>query len=321
MDQLDNSKDIAATQPPPAVRKQRRWWVRVLINLAIIYTAWCLTLYFYQDHLLFPADLAPEPYPGAKYDISTTVLTRTLPEGGEVVAWLIPPAPRFRDKPAPLVVFCHGNAEIIDDQSFIISGYQLLGFAILLPEYRGYGRSAGSPTEAGLVDDAVYFLDQVLDRPEIDAGRIVLHGRSLGGGVAAGLADRRKPSALILQSTFTSVASMASSYFAPAFLVKNPFRVDRVLETLDVPVLIFHGADDEIIPVKHGRRLRDVAMQATYHEYNCRHNDFPGDANEATHWKDIENFLREAGILPSHDGGSSGGPGLPAASQSAEAAP
>lgn len=284
-----------AEEPPP--RKRFALWKRVVIYALVFYPVWCTVLYFFQDKLLFPADLAPTPYPGEKYDISTTVLKRGLPDGGEVVCWLIPPAARFRDRPTPLVVFFHGNAEIIDDQSRIISGYQLLGFSILLPEYRGYGRSAGKPSEQVLVDDAAYFLDLVLDRPEIDAGRIVIHGRSLGGGVAAGLADRRKPSALILESSFSSVASMARKYFAPAFLVKNPFYVDRVLETLDVPVLIFHGTRDDIIPVAHGRRLRDAGRQVTYHEYDCMHNDFPGDGNDERYWRDIEAFLKSCGLV------------------------
>lgn len=295
MDQ-DNKNESQLGGDAPVSKPKRRWWVRILINLAVIYTAWCVTLYFYQDRLLFPTDMAPTPFPGEKYDTSTVVLKRSI-DGGDVVAWYIPPPRGGRGSPAPLVVYFHGNAEIIDDQSRIITGYQEMGFGILMPEYRGYGRSAGSPSERALVDDAIYFFDEVVNRPELDAGRIVFHGRSLGGGVAAGLADQRKPSALILECTFTSVAVIAHKYFAPEFLAKNPFRVDRVVETLDVPVLILHGIHDDIIPVAHGRRLRDVAMRGTYHEYNCMHNDFPGDADVETYWQDVETFLRAAGVL------------------------
>ncbi|RIK68898.1 MAG: alpha/beta hydrolase [Planctomycetota bacterium] len=289
----------------PAPKPKRRWWLRILINLAVFYILWCIALYFYQDRLLFPADLAPAPYAGERYDTSTVVLKRPI-AGGEVVAWYVPPLNRAR--PAPLVVFFHGNAEIIDDQSRIILGYQRMGFGVLLPEYRGYGRSDGSPGEAALVDDAQFFFDEIVNRRELDAGRIVFHGRSLGGGVAAGLADRRRPSALVLESTFTSVSAMARHYYAPAFIAKNPFRVDRVIASLDVPVLILHGTTDDIIPVAHGRKLRDLALRGTYHEYDCRHNDFPGDANEEAYWRDIEAFLRAAGVVSG-----------PAAAQSREA--
>lgn len=285
----------AVEQAPPK-RRRMRWYYRISIHAAIIYTAWCATLYFSQDKLLFPADMAPTPYPGEKYDLSTMVFKRPV-DGGDVVGWLVPAVGAFGAKPAPLVVFCHGNAEIIDDQARMILGYQQLGFAVFLPEYRGYGRSAGSPSERGIVEDAVWFFDQALAQPNIDAGRIVIHGRSLGGGVAAGLADQRRPSALILESTFTSAVAMARTYFAPGFLVKNPFHVDDVLRTLDVPTLVMHGDRDDIIPVAHGRTLKTLGEHIQYIEFDCRHNDFPGDENEEKYWRDIGEFLVASGVI------------------------
>lgn len=280
----------------PASPPRIRGWQRILIHAAVIYIVWCAVLYFYQDYMLFPADLAPQPFALEKYDPSTVVIKRQI-DAGEVVAWYIPPLPRFRDKPAPLLVFCHGNAEIIDYQPHIVNGYQKLGFALLMPEYRGYGRSAGKPSERGIVEDAVFFFDEALKQPDVDAGRIVLHGRSMGGGVAAGIAAQRKPAALVLESSFVSVVAMARRYFAPWFLAKNPFRVDRVVSSLDVPVLVMHGTQDEIIPVSHGRKLRDIGRRVTYHEYPCGHNDFPGDENEERYWQDVEQFLHAAGVL------------------------
>lgn len=291
-DATPDEADGEAAPAPPRIRG----WKRVLVHAIVIYIVWCTVLYFYQDHLLFPADLAPQPFALEKYDASTVVLKRDI-DAGQVVAWYLPPLPRFRDHPAPLLVFCHGNAEIIDFQPHIVNGYQKLGFAILLPEYRGYGRSAGKPSERGIVEDAVYFFDEVLKRPDVDPRRIVIHGRSMGGGVAAGLAARRKPTALVLESSFMSVVAMARRYLVPPFLAKNPFRVDRVVAELDVPVLIMHGTEDEIVPVSHGRKLRDLGRQVTYHEYACSHNDFPGDENEAQYWQDVGDFLRVAGIL------------------------
>ena len=294
---ITDGPDVAAEPVPASPQRRRmRWYFRVPIHAVIIYSAWCATLYFYQDKLLFPADMAPTPYPGEKYDLSTIVFKRHIDEG-DVVGWLVPAAGALAAKPAPLVIFCHGNAEIIDDQARMIVGYQQLGFAVLLPEYRGYGRSAGTPSERGIVEDAVWFFDQAIERPEIDAGRIVIHGRSLGGGVAAGLADQRRPSALVLESTFTSAAAMARTYFAPGFLVKNPFHVDDVLRTLDVPTLVMHGSRDDIIPVAHGRMLKTLGDHVTYIEFDCRHNDFPGDGNEEKYWKDIGEFLVASGVI------------------------
>lgn len=275
-------------------RLRRRWWFRLVAYPPAFYLIWCTILYFCQDWLLFPADVAPEPLPQL-YSAKTVELTRDLDGGGQSVAWFIT-APSSARTPAPCVVFFHGNAEIIDYQDKSIEGYLRLGCAVLLPEYRGYGRSDGSPSEKGIVEDAVYFYDEMLKHHDLDTSRIIFHGRSLGGGPAAQLAARRKPKVLVLESTFTSAAAMAHKYFAPMFLARNPFRTDRVLESLDVPVLIFHGSHDGIIPVSHGRELRDLARDATYVEYNCGHNDFPG-GNEDNYWATIERFLEQHGVI------------------------
>lgn len=263
----------------------------------VLYVAWCATLFFLQDRMLFLPDLAPQPTP-LLYSTGTEQLVRRVAGVGDVVAWFIPAPGLTAEAPAPLVIYLHGNAEIIDYQDLAIQGYQKLGCSILLPEYRGYGRSAGEPSEAAIVEDAEYFYDVVTQRSDVDAARVVFHGRSLGGGAAAQLALRRGPTILILESTFQSVAAMARKYGVPGFLARHPFRSDRAVERLSLPLLILHGENDELIPVSHGRRLRDLADDVTYIEYDCGHNDFPGAGNEAAYWAEIEAFLRRHAVIP-----------------------
>jgi fermentation-respiration switch protein FrsA (DUF1100 family) len=291
-----------ATQPmtaasPRTTTSIRRRIARVVCTVVLVYVVWCTMLYFYQDHLLFPRDMAPPPLPLGYQGKTTVEMKLGLDDGSNVVAWFLPAPGVTATAPAPAVVFFHGNAEIIDHQHDMVEGYHALGCSVLLPEYRGYGRSGGKPREEAIVADAVWFYDELAKRPEVDKSRIFFHGRSLGGGPAAQLAPRRTPRALILESTFSSVAAMAFKYGCPSFLAKNPFRTDRVLESLDVPVLIFHGTDDDIIAVSHGRRLRDLARHGTYIEYGCRHNDFPGADNEAAYWNEITAFLQRSGVI------------------------
>ncbi|MFH1416958.1 MAG: alpha/beta hydrolase [Planctomycetota bacterium] len=280
-----------ANKKPPLKRLLRR----VLVSLAIFYVAWCGILYLYQDKLLFPVDMAPDPLP-LLYDATTDEITIDT-EDGQSVAFFMPAFQSSPERPAPAVIFFHGNAELIDYQSTAVEGYRKLGCSVLLPEYRGYGRSDGKPGERVIVADALRFYDELLKRADVDKSRIVIHGRSLGGGPAAQLAGRRDCQALILESSFYSAAAMAYKYGAPAFLVKHPFRTDRVLETLDTPVLIFHGTNDDIIPVAHGRKLRDIARNGRYVEYDCKHNDFPGRNNEEGYWGEIAVFLEQTGII------------------------
>lgn len=295
-EQPSHSEPQDDAQSSPRRPLRQRIWFRAPAFFSVLYIAWCTTLFFYQDKLLFPADLAAAPMP-MKYSDSTVELTRNIAGGGKVIAWFIPAFDVGAGGLPPLVIFFHGNAEIIDHQQDTIERYRRMGCSLLLPEYRGYGRSDGTPSEAAIVDDVLYFYDLVLRRTDIDKTRIFFHGRSLGGGPAAQLAARHEPRLLILESTFKSAAAMAHRYFAPAFIARNPFRTDRVLASLDIPVLIFHGANDDIIPVANGRALRDIAIDATYVEYDCRHNDFPGDANLEQYWTEIRRFLEKHDII------------------------
>lgn len=289
--------DTPPTSTPPR-RRKGRILIRLLIYFAAFYLVWCTVLYLFQDHLLFPADMAPAPGPREdRYDRRTAVISLPIETGGRVVAWFIPAVGASEKKPAPVAIFFHGNAEIIDYLDEIVEPYRRLGFSVYLPEYRGYGRSNGKPDEPSLIADAIRFYDELVKRPDVDASRIVIHARSLGGGPACALAAKRKCKALVLQSVFTSTTDLANKYAAPGFLVRSSFHNDRIIPTLDIPILIAHGSADEIIPVEHGRALAKLAKRATYLEYDCTHNGFPGDRMEEDYWTKIADFLRASGLI------------------------
>lgn len=293
IDPQTDTGSARAVRPKSFLRQSIR---RIGVFVGMFLVAWWTTLYFYQDKLLFARDLAPDPLPRL-YDVSTELLSIDTPEGKSVAFFIPAPKHGATVKRSPAVVFFHGNAEIIDFQDDIVEGYRVLGCSVLLPEFRGYGRSDGTPSEEAIVADADAFYKMLIERTDVDPERIVFHGRSLGGGPAAQLAALHTPRVLILQSTFKSVAAMASKYGAPSFLARNPFRTDLVLEMLDIPVMILHGTHDDIIPVEHGRALRRLARRPTYVEYDCRHNDFPGNGNDEDYWNKIAAFLTQNGVL------------------------
>ncbi|HPD29259.1 MAG TPA: alpha/beta hydrolase [Phycisphaerae bacterium] len=292
----DSSMPVETDSSPGGKpRGARRAVVRLLVSLTVAYLGWCAVLFFWQDEMLFPRYSAPSPS-SPPPSANVQIVRIDVGEKRHMEGWFFPAASASLSSPAPVVIYCHGNAEIIDQQEWFVENYHRLGCSVFLPEYRGYGRSPGKPSEKAIVEDCVRFHDELLKREDVDPGRIAIHGRSLGGGVAAQIAARRKPAALILESTFTSVASYAQKYCVPKLLVRHPFRTDLVLPELDVPVLVFHGTRDDIVPVKHGRRLAKLARNAVYVEYDCGHNDAPGPGNEADYWGRIEAFLEEAGI-------------------------
>lgn len=286
----------ASTTSTPSTLDKRpnkrllRRFRRMAIAGVIVYVIYAAALFMMQDKLIYPRFMLRDER-SAPLAPGVTKLERPLGDS-EVHAWLLMPT-QERDSPAPLVVFFHGNAESAGSNIGFMRHYRDAGFAVLLPEFRGYAGAAGTPMEPGIVEDSVWFIDEARRDPRVDASRLILHGRSLGGGVAAQvaaqLAIRHSPDALILQSSFTSIASFARGKLVPEFLVRSPYRTDRVLATLDCPVLILHGTEDTIIPVSHARENARIAKYATLVEMPGDHNGFPRD--EAAFWRAVDEFL------------------------------
>jgi len=286
------SKEAEPTQPQEASNWPliKRMGLTALLIILVVYVGWWTMLYSMQDDIVFPRSGLPPASSSPRYK-NTVVLEHMQPTGELSRAWFVPAPKASKDRPAPLAVFLHGNAELIDYQDDIAVLYNGLGCSLLLPEYRGYGQSGGTPTREGILEDAIAFVDQALARPDVDKSRIVYHGRSLGGAVAAELALERKPSVLILQSTFTSAMDMASRFAAPKFLIRHRFDAKSAVEQLNIPMLIFHGTNDEVVPVKHGRALSKAAGNAQYVEYAIDHNNFPGKANGQDYIRTVMGFL------------------------------
>jgi fermentation-respiration switch protein FrsA (DUF1100 family) len=241
---------------------------RMIILYVLLYLGYCLMMYFMQGSMIFPAALAQpdpsQPYPdGEKLTLDT--------DAGTVHAWYLPVTEANASTPAPLVVYVHGNAETAGNQSDVVRLYHMLGVSVLLPEYRGYAGCPGTPREGELVSDAVAFTKQVLSRPEVDAETLYLHGRSIGGFIAAQAAVQLNPKGLILQSTGTSLVRRTWHYGLPPFLLQSPFRTDRVLPNLEAKVLVIHSKDDHIFSLKEGRTLATLA-DAEIHVYDGGHN-------------------------------------------------
>jgi fermentation-respiration switch protein FrsA (DUF1100 family) len=214
---------------------------------------------------------------------------------GRVEAWFLPSEGAEAGRPAPLVIFAHGNGELIEHWPAALDPYRKMGLHVLLPEYRGYGRSAGLPSERAIVGDYVRFYDLACARPDVDGRRVVFHGRSLGGGVVCALAQARRPAALVLESTFTSVPDVARRWLVPKALIEDRFDNASAVASLDVPILVLHGTCDRVVPFDHGVTLSRLARRARLVRYDCDHNDLPRSFDG--YWADLRRFLEEQGIL------------------------
>jgi fermentation-respiration switch protein FrsA (DUF1100 family) len=137
--------------------------------------------------------------------------------------------------------------------------------------------------------------DALVARKDVDPARIVIFGRSLGGGAACALAGERPSAGLILMSTFTGVKSFAKKFLLPEFLVQDSFDNLTVVRSYDAPVLVFHGKYDSLIPYKHGMALYKAAKHGRMITYDCEHNDCPPSWD--VFWQDVASFLHGAEII------------------------
>ncbi len=209
---------------------------------------------------------------------------------GEVEIWIVPARGVTHQRPGPAVMIAHGNRELIDYYLEYAMAYRNMGFTVLMGEYRGYGRSAGNPSREKIRADYIRFYDKLASLPGVDPERILFHGRSLGGAVLGDLLPHRRPAAVILESTFSSIKAMA--YGAPDFLLSDNYDTIASMAAYDGPVLIIHGNRDQVVPVRHARELKKHIPQAVLFLDNFGHNSDPPDRFD--YWKTIRRFIDNA---------------------------
>lgn len=168
------------------------------------------------------------------------------PDGETLHAWYC-----RSDKPTASAVFCHGNTGNLTTTADVIPHQLNAGFNVLFFDYRGYGKSSGSPTFAGVISDGVT-ASRYHDKLRPKSLPSVLYGYSLGGAIAAQVIRRHPFDGLILQSTFTNLPHLARATYKrlPVHLIAGTdvMNTVEVIEKLQVPLLILHGSDDEVCP-------------------------------------------------------------------------
>ncbi len=181
-------------------------------------------------------------------------------DGVRLHGWYLPAA----DARGTLL-FLHGNAGNVSHRLDTLRVFHDLGLAVLIIDYRGYGRSEGKPSEQGLQRDVLAAWDHLVEVRGETPARIVVFGRSLGASLAAWLAAHRPVAGLILESAFISVPELAAElyWWLPARRLAR-LRHDTLdaVARVQAPVLVAHSPDDEIIPYRHGRTLYEAAPSA-----------------------------------------------------------
>jgi len=212
-------------------------------------------------------------------------------DGMKLNGWYIP-----AKEPRITVLFCHGNAGNISHRTEIIDMLSKLGLDVFIFDYRGYGRSQGSPTEKGLYLDAQAAYKYLIDKRNLYEGSIVVYGKSMGANVAVELCSKVKPGALISESAFTSASDMGKKLFPflpIRWLITIKYDALSKIKDMTIPKLIIHSEDDEIIPFQQGRKLFEAAPEPKeFYPMRGGHNEAVFQAKE-DFIKKIDAFLQK----------------------------
>lgn len=248
----------------------------VVVIVALVYLAYAALLFFSQRSMAFPTGLIPGPGDTALPPQAERVAL-TLPFGVVDAVLLHATAPDGSRSPA--ILFAHGNAELIEYNFEPFEPWRDAGFHVLLVEYPGYGRSAGSPSQATIDASWLVAFDWLAAREEVDPAGIVVLGRSLGSGPSLAVAAARPVAAVVLQSGFASTTQFAHERWLPGFLVRDRWDNLAAIRRFGGPVLAAQGRHDEVIPARHGERIAALP-NVRFDWYDCGHNDCPyfGDA-------------------------------------------
>lgn len=226
----------------------------------------CVGHMFYQpDRTIYDS---PDRH-GLKYE----QVTFQSKDGTRLSGWFIPAV----GKPKGTVIHFHGNAQNMTAHFGFVSWLPVQGFNLFVFDYRGYGKSAGSPERRGLYEDSLAALDYIAARPGIDHNRLLVLGQSLGGAnaiAAVGSSPAGGIRAVAIESAFASYQGIVRDKIAAIpllsvfrsplsrLLIGNDFSPDTVIANIaPTPLLIIHGTSDTVVPYSHGKRLFELARE------------------------------------------------------------
>ncbi len=256
-------------------------WVLARVVLLVIVGLFGYLMIFENSFIYYP-----EKYPVGDWEVNRRragdgqLVARaedvwmTAPDGVKIHGWLCRP---FRmvaggEEAVPVaavLLWCHGNGGNLTHRFDRVSRFVTFPVAVFVFDYRGYGRSEGSPSEEGLYLDTRTAWETLIGRLGFAPEEVVIYGVSLGGAPAVNLAAEVPAAGLIVESTFTSIPDMAAATmpWVPRTMVRTRMDSAARIAQVAMPKLHIHSPDDEVIPYALGKRLYELAPEPkTFHE-------------------------------------------------------
>jgi uncharacterized protein len=284
--------NTAAEDIPPSTKPARMSWWQIARRIGLVllfgYVAIIALLMIFEESLIF----FPSKYPDGDWQPAGLQFEDAwfeAADGTKLHGWFVP-----HNSPRAIVLFAHGNGGSISHRADFFRALNQLGVAVLAFDYRGYGRSEGSPNEAGVVADGRAAREWLAKRTGIAEQDVVLMGESLGGGVAVALAAEAPARGLILENTFSSIPDVAAAHY-PGLPVRALMRTRldsaAAIKNYHGPLLQVHGDCDTIVPFTLGKKLFEAANEPKKFVVinGCDHND----PRSRLFFESLDQFLKE----------------------------
>ncbi|GAA4361761.1 alpha/beta hydrolase [Kangiella marina] len=247
-----------------------------LITIVGAYVLYVLFFYLLQRRMLFPVHELPTHNAELITQAGGEIIRLPFSQGEFELAYLPPLSEAYGDK-SPVIMLAHGNGNIIDDWAPRLDFVRQQGFSVILAEYPGYGRSDGKPSYRTIKECMLKAYDWIEQQPQFDHEHISLLGRSMGGGAVLSILSQKKPYAVILMSTYSSVMDLAKQRWVPHFLVRDPFDNVSALKNYEGRAYLVHGEADKTVPINALSKLLAAKQDAEHQIYSTGHADTPDD--------------------------------------------
>ncbi|MEM9413141.1 MAG: alpha/beta hydrolase, partial [Planctomycetota bacterium] len=290
--------DTPITHQDVKSRSLSRFLMRWLWLLVFGYCGLIVMLVVFENYLVYPGSSASRGNWNPSFPFQE--ITFQSKDGTKLVGWFLP-----QENASETVLVCHGNAENVA-QSSASNGRNFqksLNANVFVFDYRGYGKSEGSPSEQGVLEDAESALAWLNKKTNTRPSDVVLVGHSIGGGPAVHLASKMGAKILFLQRTFGSIVEPAQStyWFVPVnLLMSNRYPSKQKIKSCDVPLHQSHGDLDQIVPIWSGRNVFNNSP-AKIKEFFVNEGRGHNDPLPVEYWNSIRNFLDTVNGIKSKD--------------------
>lgn len=262
-----------------------RKFKKIIFAILGLYLLLVVSLYFFQEALIFLPTHLEQDY---RYEFNDEVKELNLKSGDITLNGL-----HFKVKnPKGIILYFHGNAGDLSRWGEVVQPLLKFNYDIIVMDYRGYGKSKGEFSEAGMHHDAQLFYEYA--KGQFNENEIILYGRSLGSAFATSLASNNNPSKLILETPFYSIRSVAKQRFPflPVdWLLKYDFETHKLARAVTCPTLVLLSKNDEVVGYETGLKLAQQFNSAqTISIEEAGHNN---QAQFETYWNGLSAFLQD----------------------------